>query len=283
MIRIEGDQELNVSLTLPLRYAAEDPIGTQLKPTDEAFFREKADQLVDVTLSQTPLDDIQSSVPRKDFIYVGNDLYFRGARVFIQPAEHFSSDEYTVLDGAPLSSFGKLYLRKQDRRLYYFTPDGLPSSAVSARENKNDLHAASAFTFKNPKHQALYDRWIAPFAELLFVLLSAYGLIHTLGHGSPGIAIVAAGPLGYVMLWTLHRLFNPAALEGEGSRSVYAMMRDSAWFAASFASALAAPSGMPALWIPLIGITALGAADLLFKHANLNRNGVYARRVTVAA
>lgn len=133
LIHLNEDQELNATLALPLRHAPEDPLTPGLKPIDEAFFRETADRMVDASVG-TPAVEIQSSAPRKDFVSVGDDLFFRGVKVHFQPAEHFSTEGYSVLDGAPLSRYGKLYLGKQDKRLYYFSSEGDPSSVESATE-----------------------------------------------------------------------------------------------------------------------------------------------------
>ena len=142
---------------------------------------------------------------------------------------------------------------------------------------KEGLHAGSAFTFKNPGVQAIYDNWIAPFAELAFGFIGAYGLIHASSDTS-ALAILGAGPLAYGILWLLHKTFRPSALEGPRSRGVYAMMKDSALVAIVFSAFLAIPTGMPMLSIPLAVFTVLLAANLLVKHLNLNRNGIYGIR-----
>jgi hypothetical protein len=144
-----------------------------------------------------------------------------------------------------------------------------PSAAYS--------HPGSIFTFKNPRVQAIYDRYIAPYFELALAIAGAYGAYQAYIHSGAVTFVLLAGPLSYFILWAAHRVFSPEKLKGNNSFGVYAMMIDSGIVSSLFALVLAIPVSAPSLGLPIFAWTVWATFDLLAKHINLNWHGSYSR------
>jgi len=130
LIHSDAEKALTVNLSLPLKESEVPVMDPTFSPVDEAQFRLLSGRVVEHS-DESPTDAFRSSIPLKDFVWVGGEMFFRGVGVMLNSLEQFVPSVFEFLEGAPPSLHGYLYRDRETGKLHVFGQE-LPVQTLPA-------------------------------------------------------------------------------------------------------------------------------------------------------